>query len=186
MPDHIRYDLLTQHALRGVVRDVLTDAAKKGLPGDHHFYISFDTQAEGVRISERLRAQYPQEMTIILQHQFWDLSVDDDGFEVGLSFGGIPEKLAVPFEAIRGFFDPSVQFGLQFEEVSEDEEAQATPTLIQDKAAGKKPRPAPAPPPAVAAPVPAKEPAAAAPAQPAPDKPAGGGEIVRLDRFRKK
>ena len=187
MPDHIRYDLLTQQALRGVVRGVLAEAAKKGLPGDHHFYISFDTKAEGVRISDRLQAQYPEEMTIILQHQFWDLAVNDSGFEVGLSFGGIPEKLAVPFDAITGFFDPSVQFGLQFEEVSEGEEGQPVPTLTQDKAAGKKPRPAPLAPPAVAAVPPAKEPAAATPEpEPAPDKPTGGGEVVRLDRFRKK
>jgi hypothetical protein len=185
MPDHIRYDLLTQQALRGVVRDVLSDAAKKGLPGDHHFYISFDTKAEGVRISDRLRVQYPEEMTIILQHQFWDLGVGDGGFEVGLSFGGIPEKLSIPFEAITGFFDPSVQFGLQFEEVNEDEQAQPTPTLTQDKTAGKKPRPAPLPASPAAAPAPAKEPAAAAP-EPSPDKPASGGEVVRLDRFRKK
>jgi hypothetical protein len=193
MADHIRYDLLTQQALRGVVRDVLIDAAKKGLPGDHHFYISFDTQADGVRISERLRAQYPEEMTIILQHQFWDLSVSDAGFEVGLSFGGIPEKLQVPLDAITGFFDPSVQFGLQFEEVSEGEQAQAPPVLVQDKAP-KKSRAAPAPtaPPAVPEPptatekpAPEKKPAAAAP-EPAPDKPTGGGEVVRLDRFRKK
>ena len=125
MADQIRYDLLTQQALRGVVRSVLTDAAKKGLPGDHHFYVTFATKAAGVRISERLLAQYPEEMTIILQHQFWDLDVGDTGFEVGLSFGGIPEKLTVPFEAINGFFDPSVQFGLQFEEVTEGEEATA-------------------------------------------------------------
>ena len=195
MADHLRYDLLTQQALRSVVRDVLADAAKKGLPGDHHFYIPFDTQADGVRISERLRAQYPEEMTIILQHQFWDLSVSDVGFEVGLSFGGIPEKLYVPLEAITGFFDPSVQFGLQFEEVSEGEEAQAPPTLVQDKAP-KKPRSAPAPsvapppavpvtPPAAEKPAPEKKPAAAAP-EPAPDKPTGGGEVLRLDRFRKK
>src|SRR3974390_2896399 len=100
--DHIRYDLLTQQALRGVVRTVLTDVAKKGLPGDHHFFISFNTGAEGVRISERLRAQYPQEMTIILQHQFWDLTVSEHGFDVGLSFGGIMEKLSIPFDAING------------------------------------------------------------------------------------
>ena len=121
MPDHIRYDLLTQQALRGVVRNVLTEAAKKGLPGEHHFYISFDTRAEGVRLSDRLKAQYPEQMTVILQHQFWDLEVDEDGFSVGLSFGGVPEKLTVPFETIKGFFDPSVQFGLQFEDVSEAE-----------------------------------------------------------------
>ena len=99
MADQIRYDLLTQQALRGVVRSVLTDTAKKGLPGDHHFYISFDTHAEGVRLSDRLLAQYPDEMTIILQHQFWDLKVDDEGFEVGLSFGGSPGKT---HRALRG------------------------------------------------------------------------------------
>src|SRR5579884_3758881 len=137
MPDHIRYDLLTQQALRGVVRHVLADTAKRGLVGDHHFYISFDTSADGVRLSERLKAQYPEQMTIILQHQFWDLSVSDTAFEVGLSFGGIPEKLVVPFEAVKGFFDPSVQFGLQFEEVSEGEQAAAEPS-----------KPASAPPPA--------------------------------------
>jgi len=192
MADHIRYDLLTQQALRGVVRDVLADAAKKGLPGDHHFYISFDTRADGVRISERLRAQYPEEMTIILQHQFWDLSVGDAGFEVGLSFGSIPEKLHVPLEAITGFFDPSVQFGLQFEEVSEGEGTQAPPALVQDKAPKKArggpaapPPAATAPPPVPEKPAPEKKPAAAAP-EPAPDKPKGGGEVVRLDRFRKK
>jgi hypothetical protein len=182
MADQIRYDLLTQQALRGVVRSVLADAAKKGLPGEHHFFISFDTRADGVRISDRLLAQYPEEMTIILQHQFWDLKVAEDEFEVGLSFGGIPEKLTVPFEAINGFFDPSVQFGLQFEEVNEGEEAQPAPTVTQDKAAGKRPRPAP---PAVAAP---KKETTTMAAEPKPDKPAagGGGEVVRLDRFRKK
>jgi len=185
MADQIRYDLLTQQALRGVVRDVLTETAKKGLPGDHHFYISFDTTADGVRMSERLRAQYPNEMTIILQHQFWDLKVGDDEFEVGLSFGGVPERLSVPFEAINGFFDPSVQFGLQFEEVTEGEE-RAPPANVQDAAPPKKKRPSVTPP----APAPADVPVAAAPAKrdkpEKPDKPTGTGEVVRLDRFRKK
>ena len=199
MADQIRYDLLTQQALRGVVRNVLADTAKKGLPGDHHFYISFDTRADGVRLSDRLRAQYPDEMTIILQHQFWDLKVGDDEFEVGLSFGGIPEKLTVPYEAINGFFDPSVQFGLQFEEVVEGEERQA-PANAQEPPAAKKKRP-PAIPPAAAG----QAEAAASPLRPVataarreksekpdrpekPDKPtdSGGGEVVRLDRFRKK
>ena len=190
MADHIRYDLLTQQALRGVVRNVLADAAKKGLPGDHHFYISFDTQADGVRMSDRLRAQYPEEMTVILQHQFWDLAVNEHGFEVGMSFGGIPEKLAIPFDAISGFFDPSVQFGLQFEEVTE---GQQVPANAQDKkpsktAAKSKRFPAGLTP--EAAPAPASVPAVRAPAavaEPKPDKPkSGGGEVVRLDRFRKK
>jgi uncharacterized protein len=113
--DHIRYDLLVQDALRGVVRQVLADAGRNGLPGDHHFYVSFKTGAPGVRISNRLREQYPDEMTIVLQHQFWDLGITDHTFEVGLSFGGVPERLLVPFDAIVGFFDPSVQFGLKFE-----------------------------------------------------------------------
>lgn len=199
MADHIRYDLLTQQALRGVVRAVLADTAKKGLPGDHHFYISFETQAEGVRLSDRLRAQYPEDMTIILQHQFWDLAVTEAGFEVGMSFGGIPEKLHVPFAAVTGFFDPSVQFGLQFEEVSEDQAAQGTETSPA-KAVG-----APQAVPATEKPSSRTEAAASKPAQPSvpstpavspaaaaepddskPDKPLGGGEVVRLDRFRKK
>jgi uncharacterized protein len=186
MADQIRYDLLTQQALRGVVRTVLTDTAKKGLPGDHHFYISFDTRAEGVRLSDRLRAQYPEEMTIILQHQFWDLKVTDDELEVGLSFGGIPEKLTVPFDAINGFFDPSVQFGLQFEEVVEGEERPA-PANVQEPVAtsSKKKRP-PASPATTALAEPA-QPSAPAAKREKPEKPAaGGGEVVRLDRFRKK
>src|SRR5262244_2775130 len=117
--DHIRYDILAREALRGVVRTVLEDAAKHGLPGDHHFYVTFDTRADGVQLSARMRAQYPTEMTVVLQHQFWDLNVNDDGFEVGLSFGGVPERLGVPFASIKGFFDPSVQFGLQFEHAPE-------------------------------------------------------------------
>src|SRR5262249_45785203 len=116
--DHSRYDILAQEALRGVVRRVLMDTAKNGLPGEHHFYISFDTRAEGVRLSPRMLAQYPTEMTVVLQHQFWDLVVTESGFEVGVSFGGVPERLAVPFAAVKGFFDPSVQFGLQFEEMA--------------------------------------------------------------------
>src|SRR5262249_20902424 len=123
--DHIRYDLLTQEALRSVLRRVLQDTAKNGLPGDHHFYISFNTDAPGVRLSKRLRAQYPEEMTIVLQHQFRDLTVNEQGFEVGLSFSGVNEHLVVPFGAIKRFFDPSVQFGLQFETMEATGEAAA-------------------------------------------------------------
>jgi hypothetical protein len=192
MTDHFRYDLLTQQALRGVVRNVLSEVVKKkNLPGDHHFYISFDTQAEGVRMSDRLRAQYPEQMTIILQHQFWDLAVSERGFEVGLSFGGIPEKLGIPFEAVTGFFDPSVQFGLQFEEVTEGAD-RPSPANAQDKGQAKpvKKKRASPPTPAVVAPAAASaKPAAAAESsepEPEPDKPASGAEVVRLDRFRKK
>src|SRR5258705_7078644 len=126
--DHIRYDILAQEALRGVVRTVIEDAATNGLPGDHHFYVTFDTCAEGVQMSPRMRAQYPAEMTVVLQHQFWDLAVTADRFEVGLSFGGIAERLIVPFAAIKGFFDPSVQFALQFEEVAEAPAGEKAPT----------------------------------------------------------
>jgi hypothetical protein len=189
--DHIRYDLLTQQALRGVVRTVLVDAAKNGLPGEHHFYIAFNTQAPGVHMSARLREQYPQEMTIILQHQFWDLTVDNEGFEVGLSFGGVPERLEIPFEAVKGFFDPSVQFGLQFEIEGErdraepSEETEAEPSA--DKSDNKPIRKAsvPATPPATVKPVPEPAPAQAADAADQ-DRPSASGEVVQFDRFRKK
>ena len=124
--DHIRYDVLARDALRGVLRQVLTDAAAHGLPGEHHFFITFLSTAEGVKLSPRLLAQYPEEMTIILQHQFWDLVVTEDRFEVGLSFAGVPERLVVPFNSIKSFFDPSVQFGLQFEASDAAAETPAT------------------------------------------------------------
>lgn len=123
--DMIRFDVLVQDALRGVVRKVLAEVARAGLPGEHHFYVTFDTTHAGVRVSSRVKARYPEEMTIVLQHQFWDLNVSETGFDVGLSFGGIPEKLVIPFAAVKGFFDPSVQFGLQFEVAKADGEASA-------------------------------------------------------------
>jgi hypothetical protein len=188
--DHIRYDILAQEALRGVVRTVLADAAKNGLPGEHHFYISFDTRADGVRLSPRMLKEYPQEMTIVLQHQFWDLMVTEDGFEVGMSFGGIPERVAVPFAAVKGFVDPSVEFGLRFEEISETQERvpeTGNAPLAQGAERTPAEHKAPRTPPALAAvPTPANpEPSATTPSE-GPDKPPGGGEVVRLDRFRKK
>jgi uncharacterized protein len=170
--DHIRYDILAQEALRGVVRTVLVDAAKNGLPGEHHFKITFDTTAPGVRLSERMRTQYPEAMTIILQHQFWDLAVGDDAFEVGLSFGGVPERLAVPFAAVTAFYDPAVQFGFQFETIEAGE-------------AGKSPA-SPDPPAKAEAPGGLPAPAAAKPKEPEPASSPDGGTVVRLDRFRKK
>jgi hypothetical protein len=125
--DLIRYDLLVQDALRAVMRKVLTDVAREGLPGDHHFFITFKTGAPGVRLSNRVREQYPKEMTIVLQHQFWDLTVGDQAFEVGLSFHGKSEILLIPFEAVTGFFDPSVEFGLKFE-LASDEEPSSEPS----------------------------------------------------------
>jgi len=168
--DHIRYDVLARDALRGVLRRVLADAAEHGLPGEHHFFITFVSTAEGVKLSPRLLSQYPEEMTVILQHQFWDLVVTDERFEVGLSFGGIPERVVVPFSAIKSFFDPSVQFGLQFEP-----QDTATETHASDRAAPSAPA----------------APASALPAPPAesasePAKSGEGAEVVRLDRFRKK
>jgi hypothetical protein len=179
--DYIRYDILTQDALRSVVLTVLADVAAKGLPGEHHFFISIDTRADGVGLSPRLKAQYPKEMTVVLQHQFWDMVVTDDRFEVGLSFNGVPERLVVPFRAIKGFVDPSVQFGLQFAVAVEgDNSADVAPA---DAEAARPPArhdhsAAPAPLPLAANPAPAA-------AKPDSEPPAGG-EVVRLDRFRKK
>lgn len=112
----IDYETLAQEAMRGLVRNILIRTAKTGLPGDHHFFVSFDTGAAGVSLSKRLKEKYPREMTIVLQHRFWDLAVTDDRFEVKLSFDGIPERLVVPFAAIKVFYDPSVRYGLQFDD----------------------------------------------------------------------
>ncbi|MFC3703261.1 SspB family protein [Devosia honganensis] len=156
--DHMRYDILAQEALRGVVRKVLAEVSRTGLPGEHHFFISFATRAPGVRISEELLKQYDQEMTIVLQNQFWDLKVTEAAFEVGLSFNGQPEMLVVPFAAIKGFFDPSVQFGLQFDPANAGNDAEAG-----EEAADA-----------------ATEAAASEPAE------ASGEKVVSLDAFRKK
>ena len=187
--DHIRYDILTQDALRGVVRTVLEDAARNGLPGEHHFYVAFDTRADGVKLSQRMRAQYPEEMTVVLQHQFWDLVVTDEHFEVGLSFGGVPERVLVPFASIKSFVDPSVQFGVQFEllvaaEDGETADAGARPPAEHRATSGTTttvPTPANPPPanPAAADPPAAEQKNGAEP-------PTGGGQVVSLDRFRKK
>ena len=189
--DHIRYDILAQEALRGVVQTVLKDAAKNGLPGEHHFYITFETRAEGVRMPSRLLAQFPEAMTIVLQHQFWDLVVGDTSFEVGMSFGGIPERLTVTFASIKEFVDPSVPFGVKFEQIAE---GAATAAPASEAQGAAEPQPAaepkePKPPrttPAVAAvPQPASETPPSA-SDDDPHKPASGGEVVSLDRFRKK
>ena len=136
--DEIRYDLLTQDALRGVIRRVLTLVQRSGLPGQHHLYIAFDTGAEGVSVSKRLKEQYPEEMTIVLQYQFWDLQVTNDRFEVKLSFGSLPERLVVPFQAVKAFYDPSAQFGLQFgkpgaaNDLARQHMASALPDFVAD------------------------------------------------------
>lgn len=199
--DLIRYDVLVQNALRSVVRKVLTDSVKDGLPGAHHFYISFDTGAPGVKISPRLKEMYPEEMTIVLQHQFWDLAVTETGFEVSLSFDKIPERLCVPYETITGFFDPSVKFGLKFESVTAKGEDAATETApakpkkpARSKAQpkgddepvqiGRKAKPEPKPE------VVAENPAAPAAEDLGPQaespKDGAAAEVISLDAFRKK
>jgi uncharacterized protein len=196
--DHMRYDILVQEALRRMVRDVLTSIAKTGLAGDHHFFISFGTTSEGVRISERLRAQYPEEMTIVLQHQFWDLKVTEDAFEVGLSFGGVAERLYVPFDAVRCFADPSVQFTLQFETLDEapadmearKDEQNSGRTRDQPRSKPRKSaRDTPAQSNVTANPLPeVAGPDSAQPPNQAQDQSSGktSADVVRLDRFRKK
>lgn len=113
--DPLRYDKFVEDALRGVVRKALLQVAENGLPGDHHFYITFRTGDPAVEIPARLYAQYPEEMTIVLQHQFWGLEVEEDAFSVTLSFNSQHERLRIPFAAITAFADPAVKFGLQFE-----------------------------------------------------------------------
>ena len=132
--DHIRYDILAQEALRGVMRKVLGEVQRTGLPGNHHFFITFLTGAPGVRISSRLRERYPEQMTIVLQFQYWDLKVTDSGFEVGLSFADVPEKLEIPFSAVRGFYDPSVNFELEFDVKPQEEDELAAESTTEPKA----------------------------------------------------
>jgi uncharacterized protein len=136
--DLMRYDQLAQNALRGVVREALLRVEKSGLPGEHHFYIAFNTRYPGVEISEKLLQRYPREMTIVIQHQYSNLVIGPDSFQVVLFFDQLPEKLVVPFLAIKGFLDPAVQFGLQFEVINVEpkivaEEAEAPETVEEPK-----------------------------------------------------
>ncbi|HYM98159.1 MAG TPA: ClpXP protease specificity-enhancing factor SspB [Aestuariivirgaceae bacterium] len=172
--DLMRYDLLAQDALRGVVRAALLRVEQTGLPGEHHFYVSLNTRHPDVRISERLRKKYEKEMTIVLQHQFWNLRVHDQEFEVELSFNDVPEKLIVPFSAIKGFFDPAAQFALQFEMPEGKIETMPAPAMAVPGPLAK-PNIAPEPE-ALLAPPPAGQP------RPSNDD----TKIVSLDSFRKK
>ncbi len=146
----IAYGRLMHHAMRGLIQTVLTDVSERGLPGDHHFFITFDTTQDGVAIADWLRDRYPEEMTIVIQHWYDGLEVDDDGFSITLNFGDSPEPLRVPFDSILTFVDPSVEFGLRFEstdapddgpedeppspgdDVSDDEEAEVPPPATHD------------------------------------------------------
>lgn len=188
--DIIRYDLRIQDALRGAIRQILAEIGKDGLPGEHHFYITFRTDRPGVKLSNALRERYPKEMTIVLQHHFWDLVVSEHQFQVGLSFSNVPEKLVIPFAAMTGFFDPSVNFMLQFE-VDEREpavkvEAEPPKLALADKrpkppgAASEPTETQPKTPsvPSIRA-VPKEAPAAPPPAE-------GDVKVVSLDAFRKK
>lgn len=167
--DHIRYDILAQDALRGVIRKVLSEVAASGhLPGDHHFFITFLTGAPGVRMSPHLRAKYPEQMTIVIQHQYWDLKVNETQFEIGLSFSDVPERLVIPFAAVRGFYDPSVNFELEFDPASAEEPAGTGGETTAGTEEGGK---------AAAAPQEAGEEAEAG---------AAGADVVSLDSFRKK
>jgi uncharacterized protein len=203
--DLFRYDLLVQDALRSVVRRVLSEAARNGLPGEHHFNISFKTNAPGVGLPASMRQKYPDEMTIILQHEFWDLTVDADGFEVSLNFSRKAERLKIPFDAVVGFNDPSVPFGFKLEPressgLAAPPPSQAVPANQKKEPPGaagspsspKKASPAatlPAPLPSPAKPAPASAPGAPRSKGDEPSNDAGAGEaakVVSIDAFRKK
>jgi hypothetical protein len=147
---------MVEAAMRGVVRESLARTAASGLPGTHHFYISFRTHFPGVRLPDYLVGQYPDDMTIVIEHQFWDLEVEEDHFAVTLSFQSKPERLVIPFEAITAFTDPSVKFALQFQ--AQPEDAAEVPEPVEPAAKAK-------------------------PAKPGAGK---SGEVVTLDAFRKK
>lgn len=161
--DLLRYDKMIESAMRGVVRQAISEASRHGLPGAHHFYISFRTDHPGTVVPDYLKSRYPQEMTIVLQYQFWGLDVEEESFSVTLSFNNAHERLTVPFQAITVFADPAAKFTLPF---------QATP------APAGQGQPAPSEPGAAAVPVP--------PAPAADEAPAEGAKVVTLDAFRKK
>ena len=158
--ESLRYDRMVEDALRGVVRDALVQTAQHGLFGEHHFYITFRTRFAGVRVPPHILARHPDEMTIVLQHQFWGLEVDDEHFEVTLSFSGESERLYIPFAAVTGFADPSAKFGLQFQ-VEEDGD-------FEDED------------------LPEEAPAGEAIPEPEDEAPAEGAKVIALDAFRKK
>ncbi len=162
--DHMRYDIMAREALRSVVRKAIKRAAREGLPGEHHFYITFQTQAPDVDIDPSLIEAYPQEMTIVLEHQYWDLDAAEDAFEVTLKFGGVPKYLRVPYTAVTKFYDPSVPFALQFDQDSTAEKKKPAKTVTAK---------------------PKKKAGGADKAEKAGDKPEGAGEVVSLDAFRR-
>jgi hypothetical protein len=165
-PDRLHYDRMMENALRGVVREALETAAAAGLPGEHHFYVTFRTEHPGVDMPARVRQRHREEMTIVLQHQYWDLKIEAERFQVTLSFDRVHERLVIPFAAITAFVDPSVQFGLQFPA------GQAPSVKAPAKSEAKlEPKPEAKPAAAEAAPAPAAD---------------GSARVVALDAFRKK
>jgi uncharacterized protein len=173
MKDLLRYDKMVETALRGVVREALARTAANGLPGAHHFYITFKTGFPGVEMPASLRAKHPDDMTVVLEHQFWDLDIEEDRFGVTLSFSGRPERLVIPFEAILSFADPSVKFGLQFQQVTaanEPASAEDEPDRAEKPRAGK-----------------SEKTEKAAKGEKSDEKPPEkGATVVTLDQFRKK
>lgn len=170
--DLIRYDVLTQEALRGVIRKVLEEVAVGGLPGDHHFFITFDTTFPGVKLSKRMRERYPESMTVVIQHTFWNLVTGDSGFEVDLTFNDVRERLRIPYSAIQAFFDPSVKFGLQFDV---DAAAAGNAEMVDvdaDKQALSIEK--------------AQNAATTDPNEETASEPSGPADVVSLDAFRKK
>ena len=170
--EELRYDKMVEEALRGVVRDSLVFAAEHGLPGEHHFYVTFRPHHPDVEMSDHLKARHPDEMTIVLQHQFWDLDVDEDGFSVTLSFSGKPERMVIPFSAVTGFADPSAKFGLQFQAIPGDDDEDDEDDMEIDEFDPQPPS------------------STAADAGDKPETPPAGeggdGNVVALDKFRKK
>jgi len=161
--EYLRYDVMVESALRGVVREALRQAAERGLPGNHHFYLTFRTHHPGVEIPSYLREQYPSEMTIVLQYQFYALEVTEQAFGVTLSFNNVHERLVIPFAAITTFADPSVNFALQFQPLNAADAGGAVERIEAE----------------------VTERTAAEPAR-AEAEPPKKGEVVALDAFRKK
>ena len=183
MNDRFHYDALVDDALRSVVRRVLRQVADKGLPGSHHFYISFRSTDPGVYLPDYLRAKYPEEMTIVLQHQYWDLIINDEFFEVTVSFNKQQERIKVPFTALSAFVDPSVRFGLQF-----DRKDKAGAGEKVEAGANQAPTSLPAPEkrPSLGAPAEGEAKPEAAAANPDAKPEDAASKVVKLDSFRKK
>ena len=168
MTDDIGYQALTQAAMKGVMKQALKIAASPaGLPGDHHFYVTFRTRAAGVKMAEHLMKRFPDEMTIVVQHQFWDLEIHERHFELVLQFSGVPQHLHIPFSAVTRFVDPSVNFGIGFEPMAVQQVETIDPVFDDEP-----------------------EPEATAPAETKAEdgesRPASDGTVVSLDSFRRK